>query len=194
MNKTLYDLANEGNRIIVIAIDETKFWKDEIAKKAKKIHGVYIVNLTEPTHNCSIEVDYPAECIRNEVQNPEPFGEDELTELELQEGIDGEIRYFGRWFNNFRFLKAYNDADDTEESVREYESGNPNIFTMNIKAIYGTEMWYATKNKSSVTHTNVESIEMTGEILHRGTTYEEIAEWAYDNGHTISVVDATNLN
>jgi DNA polymerase I-like protein with 3'-5' exonuclease and polymerase domains len=119
---SLADLQAKGHKIAIIAIDETKFWRDDIQAKAKRIDCVYLVNLTEPTNLCSPEVSYPAEALRNVVGNFEDYTEDELTELE-NEGIEADTRYFSEYFNNFTHIKAYDN--ENEEEVRENEQANP---------------------------------------------------------------------
>jgi hypothetical protein len=120
--QNLQDLA-KNNRIVIISVDETKLWKDSIIAKAKRIDCVYMVNLTQPTHLCEITASYPVIELRNVIANVEAFTEDELDELESV--TDYDVRYFGEYFNGFKFLKAYNDEENTEEDVQEYESGNP---------------------------------------------------------------------
>ena len=128
IKKNLADYAKAGSKIIIIAIDETKHWRDDITSKANAIYGVYMVNLTKPTNCCSITVSYPAECLRNELQNVSSFDEDTLTQLERVDGIDGECRYFDEYFNNFTFIKAYDSED--EEEIQEYEAGNPSFLNL----------------------------------------------------------------
>ena len=116
------------NKIVIVAINETKYWKDDLQAKAKRIDCLYMVDLTKPTHCCSITLSYPAVALRNVIQNFEAFTEDELMNLENIEGIDGECRYFDEYFTNFTFVKAYNDGETTEE-VEDYEASNPSFLT-----------------------------------------------------------------
>lgn len=122
--KTLCQLEKEGVKFAVIKIDETSYWKKETAKKAKQIFGVYLVDLTQPTHLCSIETNFPAQCIKNFFVETKGFNEDDLTQFELQEGIDGEWRYYLE-NSTFEVVKEYCEGE-YEEAI-EYEQGNPSV-------------------------------------------------------------------
>jgi hypothetical protein len=110
--KSLDELAskrkrNEGaTRLVAVAVDETHHWAEEIQKKAKgPILGLYLVDLTEPTHLCSLDYAYPAYFIQNHFTDVSAWrgedgewldgGEDELAELESNGG-DEHVTYFNR--------------------------------------------------------------------------------------------------
>lgn len=124
MIKTLKQLEAEGVKFAVIKIDETLHWKDNIAKKAKKIFGVYLIDLTQPTNLCSPEINFPAQALKNFFTKIKGFNEDELTQLELHEGIDGEWRYYLE-NSSFEVAKEYRVGE--YEDVMEYERGNPTV-------------------------------------------------------------------
>lgn len=123
--KTLNQLAGEGVQFVVIKIDETKYWKDEIKDKACKIEGVYLIDLTEPTHLCEISVSYPGTQLKNFIQNFEAFSEDELTELEREEL---EVCKYFHGNSEFNIEAEYGSEEIMDfEEVLEYEQCNPTI-------------------------------------------------------------------
>ena len=121
--KTLKELERTGAKYAIIKIDETKYWDKRIRDIAGQIDGVYIVNLTEPTHCCSIEVNFPAEQIRNFMHNIDGFEENELYELEYVEGIEG-YKYFLE-SDSFEVVKTYEEG--TYEDALENERANPSV-------------------------------------------------------------------
>ena len=124
--KSLNDLSNEGYTFAVIKIDETEHWREDIQKQADKIFGVYLVDLTEPTHCCELSVSYPADNIKNFFENPRNISEDELTENELMANGIGEISYLSG-YSHYQVEKLYRAEDGDKEEVMEYESGTPTV-------------------------------------------------------------------
>lgn len=121
MYKSLNQLANTGKKWAVVTFTETSNWRDDIQKKAKKIEGVYLVNLKEPTYLCEMSVSYPATFLRNHFHNAKAFDEDELTEMEYDNG--GEYTSYFSGYNCPKLIKLYKSGK--EEYILEYESGNP---------------------------------------------------------------------
>lgn len=121
-NKTLNDYANKpGNKYLLMVIDETTMWREDIRVKAGKIEGIYLVNLKEPTHLCELSVSFPAEHIGNFLHNIEGFTEDELFNYEKGD-LRGDIQYYsGGYIPNKK--KIYNSG--SFEDAMEYESANP---------------------------------------------------------------------
>jgi hypothetical protein len=110
--KSLAELASIKNRkpnqptlrLVVVAANETDHWADEIQAKAKgPIYAVYLVDLTQPTHCCSFQVDYYARFLMNHFTDVStwqdengdwlPGMDNELTELEFTDG-DSDGSYF----------------------------------------------------------------------------------------------------
>lgn len=122
--QTLHDLTKDLVRPAswcVVAINETYMWKDDIQKKAGKILGIYFVNLMEPTHLCSIDISYPATFLYNIIENVENFDEDELCELEMNDGgQDGS--YFGEYTHFETVIPSYMPASWFEEAKQEGEN------------------------------------------------------------------------
>jgi len=124
MIQTLKSLVEQGIKYAVLRIDETKYWKPETAKKAGRIDGVYVVDLTQPTNLCSFEVNYPAELIKNFFHNTEQFdtGSNEFFELENVEGMDN-VPYFLE-SDSFEVAKTYTEGESLEDII-EQERANP---------------------------------------------------------------------
>lgn len=129
MKHTLSELEASGNKFALVKINETRFWREDIAKKAGEIYGYYLVNLTEPTNLCSFEVNFPAQWLYNRVKNTAHFTEDEHTEIEYlpEEGYP----YFLE-SDTFEVVKTWNesvyagtDEADMENEIVEYLQGNP---------------------------------------------------------------------
>lgn len=116
--KSLNELANnKRNRFAVIAIDETAYWHEDIQKAAKKIEGVYLINLKEPTHLCELHVSYPAKFLRNVFQDESDEGE-----AFGWEAFTGEDQYLNG-NNKYEYKHIYQYG--TEEEILENEIGNP---------------------------------------------------------------------
>jgi hypothetical protein len=125
--KSLRELALEGAKFVVIKIDETSYWDDEISKKGKKIEGIYLVDLTQPTNCCSFEVNYPSQFIKNFFQETKGFTEDEITELENLDGRDGDCMYLLD-HSVYDIAKIYTKADDKDfDEAMENEASNPSV-------------------------------------------------------------------
>lgn len=120
-NLSLNEMANTRNKFAVIAFDETYYWKEDIADKAGKIEGVYLVNLRMPTHLCELSVSYPAMFLSNFFHNTDQFNEDTLTELECENGGE-RLSYFSD-LSIPHFIRYHKTG--TEEEILEYEMGNP---------------------------------------------------------------------
>jgi hypothetical protein len=129
--KTLNQLAEEGNRFAVVKIDETKYWAESVINKVMgEIYGVYLVDLTAPTHLCSIEISYPATNLKNFVPEPGTLGEDELFETEQSpENLREDYVYF-TGTSALEVVKLYGADKYPEESfeeMEEYEMCNPSV-------------------------------------------------------------------
>lgn len=120
--KSLNELANSGNRFIVVAIDETYGWREDIAKKAGKIEGVYLIDLTKPTCLCELSVSYYGTFLRNYFHNVDKFDFDNKdAEMEYDNGGE-DGRYFSG-YSVFNVAKKYRSGK--EDDVLEYERCNP---------------------------------------------------------------------
>jgi hypothetical protein len=120
-DKTLNELAETGHKWAVVAVDETFYWDKEVIKKAERIEGVYLVNLGEPTHCCSLSVDFPALCLRNFIQNGEAFDKEELWKLEMEDTLN-EWKYLSS-NSVFKCVNLHESGD--EEDIIEQEAANP---------------------------------------------------------------------
>lgn len=118
---TLTEMEKTGNKFAIVKVNETGYWNAAIIKKAKKVECVYMVNLSEPTHLCSIEVAFPAISLRNVFEKTDKFGEDELFELEMDQTCN-EVRYWNEGCKA-ELIKYY--KDETEEEVLDNEAANP---------------------------------------------------------------------
>jgi hypothetical protein len=116
---SLNELANnEENGFVVVAIDETEYWHEDIQKEGKKIEGVYLVNLKEPTYLCEMAVSFPARFMYN-------FFHDEMSEnshsWEMFTGDDCYLKGSNRYYPR----KIY--TTETEDEILEWETGNPTV-------------------------------------------------------------------
>lgn len=132
MKNTLSELEANGNKFALVKINETRFWREDIAKKAGEIYSYYLVNLTEPTNCCEITVSFPAYWQYNRVKNTANFSEDELTETELLNGGDAEGFMYIRENSSFEVVKIWSesvyagtDETDIENEIVEYLQSNP---------------------------------------------------------------------
>lgn len=119
--KSLNQLANSRNKFIVVTVDETYAWREDIQEKAKKIEGVYLIDLTKPTHCCELAVSYYATFLSNFFHNRDAWDDDELTTMELDNGDEP-----GHYFSGssiFNVVKRYTSG--TLEDTEEYERCNP---------------------------------------------------------------------
>lgn len=118
-NKTLKTLEASGVKTVLIKTDETQYWRSDIVKKAKKIFGYALVDLTQPTNLCSIQVSYAYEMVYYRVMNAEKFNEDELTEIENVVDDNG-------YYNDSENCQIVREWSDMEfEDVKEMLVGNP---------------------------------------------------------------------
>lgn len=118
---TINQMANTGNAWAVITFDETQNWCEDIGARAETIEGVYLVNLKEPTNLCEITVSYPATFLKNFFHKTSKFDEDELTNLERENGGDDLSYYSGS--STPKLVKYYQEG--TEEEILETELSNP---------------------------------------------------------------------
>jgi len=136
-----YRKPNQGTlRLAVVAFNETSNWADEIQAKAKgPIYGVYLVDLTEPTHCCSFQLDYPCYFISNHFADVSswqdengdwlPNMDNEMTTLERNSG-DDTMSYFsanssGRIIEEIRlsnkeYRKEVSNAEGHDKWIESY--------------------------------------------------------------------------
>ena len=119
--QSLNEISEQTSGIIIIAVDETQYWSDDITAKSGRILTKYMVNMGEPTQLCEPAISFPATALENIVENSQNFTEDELHEIE-HTNIGGEVTYL-KGSNRYDVVKTYEDM--TEEEVEEYESANP---------------------------------------------------------------------
>lgn len=117
---SLNQLANSRNKFIVVVKDETYMWREDIAKKAGKIEGVYLVEMI-PTHCCELAVSYYAIFLRNFFHKTKRFTEDELIELDHDDG--GVTHCYFSGSSVMQVVKEYEEGD--MDDIEEYERCNP---------------------------------------------------------------------
>lgn len=117
---SLNELANNPeNKFVVVAIDETKYWHEDIQREAKQIDGVYLVDLTQPTHLCELAISFPATFLYN-------FFHDTMSEDSYSwECFNGEDCYL-KGSNRYHPRKIYG-SEYTLEEIVDYEAGNPTV-------------------------------------------------------------------
>ena len=121
--KSLNDLCNKRNKFAVVVIDETENWSKNIAYKAKRIDGVYLVDLTKPTHLCELSVSFYATFISNFFHDRDAWDDDAITELERFNGYEDGMYLAGNSVLNV--AKIYHSG--TLEDAEENEKCNPTI-------------------------------------------------------------------
>lgn len=119
--KSLNELSNSGNKFVVVTIDETSNWRNDIAAKAEKIEAVYLVNLKEPTHCCELAVSYYATFLRNYFHNRDAWDDDQITDLERDNG--GEDGMYLQGSSVLNIVKRHRSG--TEDDIIENEMCNP---------------------------------------------------------------------
>lgn len=117
-NKTLNELANSGNKFIVVTRNETEFWREDIAKAAGKIEAVYLIDLTKPTHLCELAVSYYATFLSNFFHNRDKWDDDELTEMEMNNGGEPGCYFTGSGVFNVKKRYRTGTLEDAEERER----------------------------------------------------------------------------
>jgi hypothetical protein len=123
-DKNLNALANNRrNKFALVVIDETSNWRDDIAAKAKKIEGVYLIDLTKPTNLCELAVSYYATFVKNFFQDREAWDDEQITELESDNG--GEPGMYISGNSVLKVAKMYQSG--TLEDAEENERANPTI-------------------------------------------------------------------
>lgn len=127
-NISLNQLSNEGYTFAVIKIDETEYWREDIAKAARLIYGVYLVDLTEPTHCCELSTSFPAENIKNFFPHPsQDLPEDTLLEYEYSSEYLREDVIYINGSNKYKVEKLYRSEDGNKDEIIEYEFRNPSV-------------------------------------------------------------------
>ena len=123
---TLNEMANTGNKWVIVTNDETEYWGDDLKEFANKIEAVYLINLHEPTHLCELAVSFPAIHLKNFVPDAYDLvdlNDDRLAEIETH--FDTEVRYFK---GNSTFIpQKYYEEEFTEDEVIDMENANPTI-------------------------------------------------------------------
>ena len=121
--ETLSALEKQGIKFVLIASDQTKDWRDDIKAKAEQILTYALVDLTKPTHCCSIEVNFPCTDVYHRFKNWQKFEfETELFELE-QVDFENEFSYVLE-NTSVRVVKVWT-GEETEEEILDYLKGNP---------------------------------------------------------------------
>jgi hypothetical protein len=120
--KSLGELGAKSStvRAVVVKIDETDCWSEEIQTKAKgKIYGIYCA---------SIAVDYPAYWIKNHFENIEiengDWIDDELTLLEFQEDGGSDFSYFNE-HSRFDVIDEISQTDEQYKKEQETINDDP---------------------------------------------------------------------
>jgi hypothetical protein len=129
-------VKNIKPNLVIVKIDETSYFSDELQQKAKKIFGYYLVDLSIITHLCQLTGDYWGEFLYNRFECVDSFldsegnATDELTGLEME----GDSMYITGNSHLDIVHKCSYDYDETEgfenynefiESVIDYYKSNP---------------------------------------------------------------------
>lgn len=101
----------------LVAIDETRYWSEEITKHTGRIAAVYLINFAEVTHCCEITPSYWAEFVCNIFENyfREPDGYNSGTPVWDDDAFDDDPE-----------LKARSEAIEAASGPYgqlEYENG-----------------------------------------------------------------------
>ena len=131
VKEDIYNGEDEKREVLpdfyAVKLDETENWRDDIQEKAGKIWGVYFYDKAEVTHLASIQGSYYLYWLYNMVENLEDFEEDELTEIELQNGgvpMDDPNMYVDE---NTKFDEEYKvqwNEEELKEGIESEENYN----------------------------------------------------------------------
>lgn len=121
IDTTLCELERSGAKFVLIASNSTEYWREDIKKKAERILTYSLVNLTEPTHLCSADVNFPSQEVYNRFKKTDGFEEDEIAELE--NCVDNDCHYFVER-EKVTAVRTWN-GEETEDEIIEYLRGNP---------------------------------------------------------------------
>ncbi len=108
----------------VVLVDETKNWDSNIQKKASgKIYGLYVIDLTSPTHLCSIQINYPAYWIANHFENVSAWQDSEGNWLD---SADSELFNYehdngGEYVSYFLQSSSFECLSVLKYKVREFK-------------------------------------------------------------------------
>ena len=110
--------------LYAVKIDETQHWRDDIKEKAGKIWGVYLMDKSEITHLASLEGSYYLYWLYNIVENFEDFEENELSDIEYQNGgnADDPNMYVSEHTKFNEEDKVNWDETELEESIESEET------------------------------------------------------------------------
>ena len=73
-----------GRTIKVLKIDQTDHWCDEVAKKARRIFGVYVYDADYRVHLCEMTASYECHFVESQTDYPNDFDEAEEEKLHDQ--------------------------------------------------------------------------------------------------------------
>lgn len=128
-NKTIGQIFEENQATyILISIDELRYWIPSVKNKLNAAYCIYLMK-NEPTHICSINIDYPADAMYNSFDIKDEFNENDeikndLYESEIQ-NLDTEITYYNENFIPHEYYIIDNSEDyETEEEMKEYYTCN----------------------------------------------------------------------
>ena len=128
---TFHDLTKDLERPAswaIVAIDDTKYWHEDIQKMAKKILSVWFVNLREPTNLCDPQINYPATYLydvfveQNELYDEDVYNDGEHFQyINEHTKLEEVIPYYmpQEWFDEMK-----KEGEDWEESQIEYYKCN----------------------------------------------------------------------
>ena len=84
------NLAPPEIKLVIVRFAEKENWHESIQKKFTQIWGYYLVDLSQPFHQCSMQLDVQAYFLYNRFDWPEeqdfPFDEDERSWMECNDG------------------------------------------------------------------------------------------------------------
>ena len=125
--------------LYIVKIDETHFWKDDIQKKAGKIYGVYLLDKSVETHLAELRGSWWLEFLYNVFENYENFDDDELTEMENNNGDEPGMYVH----NNSTFEDEHKVvvADSELEEAMESEKDYNDFIEYQVDQIRGNPIW-----------------------------------------------------
>lgn len=129
----------------IVLLDETEYWREDIAKQAGKIFGVYFFNPAEVTHLCELTPSYALWPLSSVAENlPEDEDEREVFYQNMEDGDSCErtVKYFHchtidsmpqieqgeiarGWYEIDYEIPKYFEDDDPMELFEESWNQNP---------------------------------------------------------------------
>lgn len=109
--------------LAVVKFDETSYWDSKIAKKAGKIEGYYLADLTQHVNLAEFTPSIELYFLYNRFEKTEKFDEDTLLELENESGRDDNMYVHAKTVENnvVKLLDLFeDDLKEAVESEKDY--------------------------------------------------------------------------